>query len=1756
MTFFNLSVIRKRMTKTFRWYLLMLIIGVLSSNHLIAQPTIGTSDFNSNVGSVGFNQPTPFSTTIEGWTLTVRGATTAGLSNFVGVVNMTSTSTITSFDFASSDGSEFQLDNWVVRFNDGSMSGLTYTVTGFRDGGAVSGATFNATVATGSLIPIDVSSDVDFDNIDEFRLTFSGSPSGGISLDAITISAAAAANTAPVATAPSAPTVSEDALNVALADDIDISDTDGDDQTVTVTVTGGTVSLGTAGITFGGGGNGSANFTASGTLANINTALDAATFTPTADLNGTSAGSISFTSNDGTDDSNTASVTFDISAVNDDPTFTGLPSSITVTEDVSPSFLSNALSAGTFADIDAGGNDVTLTLSLNSGTFGFANPGGTIAISGNGTNNAMLTGTAANIETYLSVNSNVFYNPAMDVNGTNAATITLTANDGGNSGSGGGTDVALGTIQINITAVNDDPTIATLPTDISVVENTASDVNLSAATFDDVDAGSADVVLTIAAAQGTLSASSTADVTIGGSGTGTITLTGAVADIDAYLNSASNIQYTGPAALVGDDATTLTLTANDGGNTGTGGGTNVALGTVNVDIVSSDMTAPRVTSITRQNPTTSPTSADALTWDILFDEPVNNVTDDDFVITGTTATIQSVTNPSGNIYRVNISGGDLAGLNGTVTISFDGSQDITDAAGNALVNTTPIGTNDNTFVVENTAVLSIAATTQAAEDFTFGVFTITTSEQFNTSTTVNFTVGGTATPNLDYLTLGTSFTFPANTSAITLNAVVLPDAAVEGDETIILTMTGTNNPNVIIGTMDEATVTIADNDQAMLSIAATTQAVEDATNGLFTVTTDQQFAAATTVNITVGGTATGGTDYTSLGTSFVFPANQSSVTVPVSVIADNIVEEDETVIVTMTGTDNGSVTIGATDDATITITDNDVATLSIVATTQAAEDASDGLFTISTDNQFTTAVVVDFTLTGTATEGTDYATIGTQVTFPANQSTVTIPVDVIADAIIEDDETVILTITGTDNVDVSVGATDNATVTITDNDAATLSIVATTQAAEDATNGVFTISTNTQFTTDTQVTYTVDGTATSGVDYTDIGTTVVFPANTSSITITVAVIADELDEMDETVNVTLTGTDNVDVSIGTTDNASLNIVDDDETPVVTASQTLDINEDAMNMASVGTILATDTDAGTTFSNWIIVSGDTDGIFDLDASTGELTILDNTNLNAESTLSYTLAVTVSDGTNVSAMEDVVVNINDVNDVLPVVTSGQNFSVIEGVANNTLIGTLVASDGDVTATTFQDWMISAGNTSTDGDGNLPFSLNPTSGELRVNDTDDLNLSMPTFTLDITVGDGVNTSMTETVTVTVTTINDAPSFTAGADQTVPEDAGAQSVTGWATDILAGPADESGQNLTFNVSADNTALFDQQPAVSADGILTYTPATDQFGMATITISLSDDGGTANGGVDTSADQTFTIAVTSVNDAPSFTPGDDQEVLSGAASFSVPDWATNIVAGPANESSQVVTFNVSNDNNAFFTDQPDISTAGELTFAVADGAAGVATVTVTLMDDGGTANGGEDTSPEQTFTISIGRLSQTIVFGPIDDQRVGGAPVMLEATGGDSGEPVTFSITTTPAAGVATLMNNSVILEGVGTVTITASQAGNDRFDPAPDVSQSFDILANDLFLPSLFSPNNDGTNDLFLLRGGGNVAEISFSIFDREGNLVFSSTSFNELSQSGWDGRDQPQGAYVWVIEGTFSDGSPLLVNGENTGIIRLAR
>ena len=144
--------------------------------------------------------------------------------------------------------------------------------------------------------------------------------------------------------------------------------------------------------------------------------------------------------------------------------------------------------------------------------------------------------------------------------------------------------------------------------------------------------------------------------------------------------------------------------------------------------------------------------------------------------------------------------------------------------------------------------------------------------------------------------------------------------------------------------------------------------------------------------------------------------------------------------------------------------------------------------------------------------------------------------------------------------------------------------------------------------------------------------------------------------------------------------------------------------------------------------------------------------------------------------------------------------------------------------------------------------------------------------------TASNGTTTSPAATVAITVNFVNQPPTFTVGSNQTVGRDLGAETVTGWATNISAGPPNQAGQTVQFLVSNTNPSLFSVQPAVDAiTGTLTYTPTAHGFGTATVTVQLMNSGGTANGGIDTSAAKTFTITVTLNRDGTTAPVNQDQ---------------------------------------------------------------------------------------------------------------------------------------------------------------------------------------------------------------------------------------------------------------------------------------
>jgi hypothetical protein len=321
---------------------------------------------------------------------------------------------------------------------------------------------------------------------------------------------------------------------------------------------------------------GTLTLTGSSSVANYEAALRSISYENTSDNPSTLTRTVSFTVNDGDVDSNVESRDIAISSINDDPNNAGtLPTDITVTEDVASDV---DLLAIDLSDLDDNGGSLTVTLSTSTGGNLSATTGGGVTVGGSGTSALTLTGSLADLNTFLDTASNVSYlHGTPHIFGDNTDTITVVVNDNGNTGSGGGTDQTLGTVNMDITAVNDSPVVGSITGmtisegDTGVVITTAM---LSEADVDDDGAGLT-YTITDATDHGTLSLSGFGALGVGDSFT--------QADIDA-----GNVSYSHDDSETTADGFNFTL--SDGGEDGSVAASDtfsISIGLVNDNAVNS-----------------------------------------------------------------------------------------------------------------------------------------------------------------------------------------------------------------------------------------------------------------------------------------------------------------------------------------------------------------------------------------------------------------------------------------------------------------------------------------------------------------------------------------------------------------------------------------------------------------------------------------------------------------------------------------------------------------------------------------------------------------------------------------------------------------------------------------------------------------------------------------------------------------------------------------------------------------------------------------------------------------------------------------------------------------------------------------------------------------------------------------------------------------------------------------------------------------
>ena len=485
-------------------------------------------------------------------------------------------------------------------------------------------------------------------------------------------------------------------------------------------------------------------------------------------------------------------------------------------------------------------------------------------------------------------------------------------------------------------------------------------------------------------------------------------------------------------------------------------------------------------------------------------------------------------------------------------------------------------------------------------------------------------------------------------------------------------------------------------------------------------------------------------------------------------------------------------------------------------------------------------------------------------------------------------------------------------------------------------------------------------------------------------------------------------------------------------------------------------------------------------------------------------SATITVTVEDGglddnlattaDNLTATTTFNVVVNPVND-LPLGDTPANISIAEDTPTTVNITGIAAGPNET-----QVLRLSATS------NNPGLIANPTSNYTNGNTTGTINFTPQadqygTATITVTVEDGGadnnlsttgdNLTSSSTFDVTVTPVNDAPGQNVIANVTVTEDSPTQSVA--ISGISAGPNETQPLHITA-VSSDPSLFADPSVTYTSgetSGSLSFVPNADQYGTATVTVTIEDGGQDNN--LSTAADNltsssTFDITVSPENDAPTQNTHADITTAEDATTQSVN--ITGITAGP-NET-QVLHVTATSSDSALIANPTVNYTSGDtsstLIFTPIANQYGTTTVTVTV-EDGGADNNLSTTADNLTSSTTF-----DIVVDPVNDAPGKAAtanvtinedaPSTVAITGINAGPNETEILRITATSSDTTLVpdpsvnytsgstNGAVVFTpltdqyGTATVTVTIEDGGldNDLSTPADNLTNSstFDVIVN----------------------------------------------------------------------------------------------
>ena len=665
-----------------------------------------------------------------------------------------------------------------------------------------------------------------------------------------------------------------------------------------------------------------------------------------------------------------------------------------------------------------------------------------------------------------------------------------------------------------------------------------------------------------------------------------------------------------------------------------------------------------------------------------------------------------------------------------------------------------------------------------------------------------------------------AITFIAGETEKTVEVATVQDEVNEGDETFTVTLSDPSGAT--LGRNSSATVTIADDDaEPVASVADAT--VTEGGKARVTVSLDRPSVKDVTVSWSVTDGTAGSGDHSgpSAPQAITFKAGETSKTVEVATVQDEVSEGDETFTVTLSSP--SGATLGQDATATVTIRDDEPPVMSVADAT--VTEGGTAQVTLSLNRPVQKYIIVWWSVAdGTAGSGDHSGPSAQQfVLFEPGETEKTIRIGTTDDTLAEASET--FTVTLHDPVQAVLGEASSATVTILDNDTAPepVSSVADATVTEGGKAQV-TIRLDRPSTQDVTVRWSVtDGTAGSG-DHSGPSApqTVTFKAGETEKTVEVATVQDEVSEGDETFTVTLS--DPSGVTLGRNSSATVTIEDDDPEPVVTvADTTVTEGGKAQVVISLDRPSAKDVTVSWSVTDGTAGSGDHSGpsapqTITFKAGETEKTVEVATLQDEVSEGDETFTVTLSDpsGATLGQNSSAAVTIKD-DDAKPI-ASVADATVTEGGKAQVTIRLDRPSTQDVTVR----WSVTDG-TAGSGDHSGPsapqtvtFKAGETEKTVEVATLqDEVSEGDERFTVTLSDPSGVTLGRNSSATVTIEDDDPEPVVTV-ADTTVTEGGKAQVVisldrpsakevtVSWSvTDGTAGRGDHSGpsapQAITF---------------------------------------------------------------------------------------------------------------------------------------------------------------------------------------------------------------------------------------------------------------------------------------------------------------------------------------------------------------------